>query len=89
MKATEIIELGESLGMSYYHDSMALYGKWDYRSCSREAKYVVFDGNGQRFEIHLDWDDEKIFKVMGESLKLMGRQQLKMEIKNLLSIIGE
>jgi hypothetical protein len=85
MTATEIIELGESLGMSYNHPPMASYGEWDYRSGSEKAIYVVFDGDDQRFEIYFEWDERFVLKTMGESLKLMGRQQLKNEISSLLT----
>ena len=52
---------------------------------------MVFDGvNGQRFEIDgNEMGDDEILGRMGDALKLMGRRQLKLELRTLLNITSD
>ena len=83
MKTKEIIKLGTTLGL-----------KFNIKNCYEKDMLnnrVVFDGiNGQRFLIEgNDMSDDEILEIMGESLKLMGRRQLKMELHSRLSIMSD
>ena len=82
MTTDEIIKLGTNLGLNFNRDS-----------CFRdhlENSIVVFDGiNGQRFLIDGNTSDEEILKKMGESLVLMGRRQLKLDLGYLLCTTGD
>jgi len=83
MKTKEIIELGQKLGLPFNPET-----NFD---DSLEKKYVVFDGvNGQRFEIDgNEMGDDEILGRMGDALKLMGRRQLKLELRTLLNITSD
>ena len=83
MKSDEIIKLGTTLGLNFRIDSCYEKDILNNR--------VVFDGiNAQRFLIEgNEMSDDEILKVMGESLKLMGRRQLKMELHNRLDIMSD
>jgi len=82
MTNEEIIKLGTTLGLDFnesdnYKDALA-------------KNRVVFNGiNGQRFLFEGKWSDDEILEIMGESLKLMGRRQLKMELHSRLSIMSD
>ena len=83
MKSDEIIKLGTTLGL-----------KFNIKNCYEKDilnNRVVFDGiNGQRFLIEGDeMSDDEILEIMGESLKLMGRRQLKMELHDRINIMTD
>jgi len=83
MKTKEIVKLGTTLGLNFRENSC-------YKNDLLKNR-VVFDGiNGQRFLIEgNEMTDDDILKVMGDSLKLMGRRQLKMELHDRLSIMSD
>jgi hypothetical protein len=82
MTNEEIIELGTNLGLIFRKDSNF--------PDMLESNRVVFDGcNGQRFLIDGSWENDKIYEEMGESLKLMGRRELKVELSNLMNIMSD
>jgi len=83
MKTKEIIRLGTTLGLRFKEET-----------CYPNdllKNIVVFDGvNGQRFLIDdNEMTDDEILKKMGESLKLMGRRELKMELHQRLNITSD
>ena len=83
MKTSKIIKLGTTLGLIFREDSCYKQDLLNDR--------VVFDGiNAQRFLIEgSEMSDDEILEVMGESLKLMGRRQLKMELGTLLNMMSD
>lgn len=83
MKKDEIIKLGTTLGLKFREDSCYAH--------DLENDRVVFDGiNGQRFLIEgSEMSDDEILEVMGDSLKLMGRRQLKMELHDRINIMSD
>jgi hypothetical protein len=83
MKKDEIIKLGTTLGL--YFDEKTCYKK------DLLNDRVVFNGvNGQRFLIEgSEMTDDEILEVMGDSLKLMGRRKLKLELHTLLNITSD
>lgn len=82
MTNDEIINIGTMLGLHFkrgtnFPDSL-------------ENNRVVFNGcNGQRFLIEGSWTIEKIYDEFGESLKLMGRRELKVEMSNLMNEMSD
>jgi hypothetical protein len=82
MKNREIIDLGTKLGLPFKVET-------NYPS-QLNKNIVIFDGcNGQRFLIDGDWDDDRIYQAMGNSLILMGRRQKAMQIHKVLSITND
>jgi len=83
MKTNEIIKLGTTLGLLYNEDD-----NYEYQLLEDT---VVFNGvNGQRFLIEgAVMSDDEILGIMGESLIIMGRRQLKLELGTLLNITSD
>lgn len=83
MKTKEIVKLGTTLGLKFREDSC-------YKNDPLKNR-VVFDGiNAQRFLIDgNEMSDDEILSIMGDSLKLMGRRQLKMELHDRLNIMSD
>lgn len=82
MKAHEIIDLGEKLGLPFnikdnFPDNI-------------DKDYVVFNGsNGQRFSIDGNDDDDKIYRDFGIALIQYGMRLKAMHINSVLSITGD
>ena len=79
MTKEEVIRIGTLMGLSFDE-------RTNYKDALNNGR-VVFDGcNGQRFLIESRWDDDRIFKELGEFLILLGKRKKSYEIHQVLSI---
>lgn len=82
MKAYEIIDLGEKLGLPFNIK--------DNFSDNIEKDYVVFNGsNGQRFSIDGKLTDDEILRAFGAALVQYGMRLKTMHLNSIISITGD